>query len=88
MGVLSIEDPLPIAAEVFDEYVFHWLGVLVARIGFTAALGLAEMDPSGGAGAAEARCFAESFELHEAEAAALVPVVRKAELETGQQVGG
>ena len=65
---LAIEGFFPVRAEGFDEDVFDGFGVLVAGIEFPAALGLAEMDPVGGAvaGALEARRFAEGFHFRHA----------------------
>ena len=62
----------------------------MAGIEFAAALGLAEMDPVGGAvaGAEEARGFAEGFEQDGLDCVALVPVGGELSLEAGQQMGG
>ncbi len=46
---LAIQDCLPVRAAGFDEDVPDGLVVLVTRIELAAALGLAEMDPVGGA---------------------------------------
>ncbi len=62
----------------------------MAGIEFPAALGLAEMDPVGGAvaGAVEARGLAEGLEQDGADAVALVPVAGELALEAGEQMGG
>ena len=87
---LTIEDCFPVRAEGFDEDVFDGLVVLVTSIEFAAALGLAQMDPVGGAlaGALEARRFAERFQQNWTHAVALLPVVGELSLEAGEQVGG
>ena len=88
--MLAIEGGFPVGTEGFDEDVLDGLVVLVASIEFPAALGLAEMDPVGGAvaGALEARSLAEGFQQDGADAVALVPVVRELSLEAGEQMGG
>ena len=88
--VLAVEDGLPVRAERFDEDVFYRLGVLVVSIQLAAALGLAQMDPVGGAVAdpGEAGCFAEGLQQHAPDAVALLPVVGQLALEAGQQMGG
>ncbi len=59
----TIENGFPVGAEGFDEDVLGGLVVLLAGIEFPAALGLAEMDPVGGAVARvlEARDFRRKF---------------------------
>ena len=88
--VLAVEDGLPVRAERFDEDVLDRLGVFVASIQLAAALGLAQMDPVGGAvaGPGEAGCFAEGLQQHGSDAVALLPVLGQLAFEAGQQMGG
>ena len=94
-GELAIEDGHPFGAVGFDDDVLHELGVLVAATrggcrGSRGLLGLAEMDPVGGAvaGAAEARCLTECLQQDGADAVEFVPVARQLVLEAGEQMGG
>ena len=86
---LAIEDVFPVGAEGFDEDVLDGLGAVVASVEFPPALGLAEMDPVGGAvaGAEEARGLAEGLQQDGADAVALVPVQGELALEAGEQMG-
>ena len=81
---------MPVGTKRFDEDVFDGQGVLVVRVEFAAALGLAEVEPVGSplAGAAEARGFAEGFQQDGSDAVAAVPVGGQLPLAAGEQVGG
>ena len=59
----------------FDEDVLGGESIFVAGIELAATLGLADMDPVGGAiaGAAEAGGFAEGFQQDGTDAVALLP---------------
>ena len=87
---LAVEDCLPVGAEGFEEDILDRLVVFVTSIELAAALGLAHVDPVGGAvaGAWEARRLAEGFEQDGTQAVALLPIVGELALQAGEQVGG
>ena len=74
----------------FEEDVLDGESELVGGVELAAALGLADVDPVGGAiaGATEALAFAEGFEQDGSEAVAALPVEGQAAGELGQQMGG
>ena len=62
---LAVEDQAPAGVDgLFEEDVLDGQGVLFADVELAASLGLADMDPVGGAiaGATEALAFAEGFD--------------------------
>ena len=81
-------------SEVFVEGVevdvFDGCGVLVVAVEFTAALGVADVDPVGGAvaGAGKALAFYEGLQKHRGVVVAGVPVVGQLFGGKGEYLGG
>ncbi len=87
---MAAEGLAKVFVEGVEVDVFEWFGILVVAVEFSAALGLADVNPVGGAvaGAGESPAFYEGLEKHGGVVVAGVPVVGQLFGGKGEYLGG